>query len=291
MTKIFFMRLITTNDQLYSLLPNIMSPVKGERQLIDKIVSFIDAAEKWLTDNIVSETVFISISDRPDNNAVKVTMARIVAFDAFRQAIPHLDVILTPNGFGIVNNSNIAPASKERVERLVNSLLDNRDNEIESLLSMLPKETGWTESDQGRFFASTMFPNIDVTTRLPKVACGRWEQYLTVRETLITMEEFFARQYLSKPLLQVFRDEVQTEAYRSPLHIHTANILRAVEVRCLRTPDPCSAMHFEHYYLTDLVNTIRNNPDDFAIWHTSETAKLYEPAIFENKKCDKGYWF
>ena len=26
-------------------------------------------------------------------------------------------------------------------------------------------------------------------------------------------------------------------------------------------------------------------------WHTSETAKLYEPAIFENKKEDKGYWF
>ena len=218
-------------------------------------------------------------------------MARIVAFDAFRSAIPHLDIILTPNGFGIVNNSNIAPASKERVERLINSLLDNRDNEIESLLSLLPKETGWTSSDQGRFFASTMFPNIDVTTRLPKVSCGRWEQYLTVRETLQVMEDFFARQYLSKPLLQVLRDEVQTGAYRSPLHIHACNIIRAIEIRCLRTPDPTSAMHFEHYYLTDIVNSIKQNPDDFAEWHASETANLYEPAIFENKKGDKGYWF
>jgi len=26
-------------------------------------------------------------------------------------------------------------------------------------------------------------------------------------------------------------------------------------------------------------------------WHASETAKLYEPTIFENKKEDKGYWF
>ena len=218
-------------------------------------------------------------------------MARIVAFDAFRSAIPHLDIILTPNGFGIVNNSNIAPASKERVERLINSLLDNRDNEIESLLSLLPKETGWTVSDQGRFFASTMFPNIDVTTRLPKVSCGRWEQYLTVRETLQVMEDFFARQYLSKPLLQIFRDEVQTGAHRSPLHIHACNIIRAIEIRCLRTPDPTAAMHFEHYYLTDIVNSIKQIPDDFAEWHASETAKLYEPAIFENKKCDKGYWF
>ena len=285
------MRLIHTNDQLYSLLPNIMTVVKGERPVIDKIVPFIDASEKWLIDNFCPKEIFDDIADRPDPSTAKVTMARIVAFDAFRSAIPHLDIILTPNGFGIVNNSNIAPASKERVERLINSLLDNRDNEIESLLSLLPKETGWTSSDQGRFFASTMFPNIDVTTRLPKVSCGRWEQYLTVRETLQVMEDFFARQYLSKPLLQVFRDEVQTGAYRSPLHIHACNIIRAIEIRCLRTPDPTSAMHFEHYYLTDIVNSIKQNPDDFAEWHASETAKLYEPAIFENKKCDKGYWF
>ena len=271
---------------------------------------------KWLIDNFCPKEIFDDIADRPDPSTAKVTMARIVAFDAFRSAIPHLDIILTPNGFGIVNNSNIAPASKERVERLINSLLDNRDNEIESLLSMLPKETGWTSSDQGRFFASTMFPNIDVTTRLPKVSCGRWEQYLTVRETLQVMEDFFARQYLSKPLLQVFRDEVQTGAYRSPLHIHSCNIIRAIEIRCLRTPDPTAAMQlaytesappqhssnkfgsafgsiadYEHYYLTDIVNSIKQNPDDFAEWHASETAKLYEPAIFENKKCDKGYWF
>ena len=58
------MRLITTNEQLLALLPNIMTVVKGERQLLDKIVPFIDASEKWLIDKIVSETVFNSISDR-----------------------------------------------------------------------------------------------------------------------------------------------------------------------------------------------------------------------------------
>ena len=40
------MRLITTNEQLLALLPNIMTVVKGERPVIDKIVPFIDAAEK-----------------------------------------------------------------------------------------------------------------------------------------------------------------------------------------------------------------------------------------------------
>ena len=236
------MRLITTNEQLYSLLPNIMTVVKGERPVIDKIVPFIDASEKWLIDNIVSESVFNSISGRPDPSTAKVTMARIVAFDAFRNAVPHLDLILTPNGFGIVNNSNIAPASKERVERLIASLLSNRDDEIEHLIALLVQEDGWTQSDQGRFFASTMFPNIDVTSRLTRQPGGRWEQYLTVREQLIPMEEFFAVQYISKELLKVFRDESQSGNYRTSQHKYLCNMLRAVVVRCLKTTDPTSAM-------------------------------------------------
>ena len=249
------MRLITTNEQLLALLPNIMTVVKGERPVIDKIVPFIEASEKWLIDNIVSETVFNSISDRPDNDTLKVTMARIVAFDAFRQAIPHLDVILTPNGFGIVNNSNIAPASKERVERLIASLLSNRDDEIEHLISLLVQEDGWTQSGQGRFFASTMFPNIDVATKLTSQPCGRWEQYLTVREQLIPMEEFFAVQYISKELLQVFRNESQSGNYRTSQHKYLCNLLRAVEVRCLKTTDPCSAMHLDNMLTFGIVKT------------------------------------
>ena len=137
---------------------------------------------KWIIDNFCPKEIFDDIADRPDPSTarlrnsesgdepaqsqqsrdeilmkLKVTMARIVAFDAFRNAVPHLDLMLTPNVFGIVNNSNIAPASKERVERLINSLLDNCENEIESLLSLLPKETRWTSSDQGRFLHPPCF--------------------------------------------------------------------------------------------------------------------------------------
>ena len=271
---------------------------------------------KWIIDNFCPKEIFDDIADRPDPSTarlrnsesgdepaqsqqsrdeilmkLKVTMARIVAFDAFRNAIPHLDLILTPNGFGIVNNSNIAPASKERVERLIASLLSNRDDEIEHLISLLVQEDGWTQNDQGRFFASTMFPNIDVTTKLTSQPCGRWEQYLTVREQLIPIEEFFAVQYISKELLQVFRDESQSGNYRTSQHKYLCNLLRAVEVRCLKTTDPTSAMHFEHGTLIDFVNTIKQNAIDYPEWHASDTSKLYNPAIFENKKGDKGYWF
>ena len=40
-----------------------------------------------------------------------------------------------------------------------------------------------------------------------------------------------------------------------------------------------------------IVNFIRNNPEEFPEWHNSDTAKLFSPPIFENKKSNKGYWF
>ena len=52
-------------------------------------------------------------------------------------AIPSLDLVLTPNGFGIVNTTTIVPASKERIERLQLSIESLRDTVIEQLLHRL----------------------------------------------------------------------------------------------------------------------------------------------------------
>ena len=43
--------------------------------------------------------------------------------------------------------------------------------------------------------------------------------------------------------------------------------------------------------LLDIVNTLRSHPEEFPQWHTSPTAALFTPPIFENKKENKGYWF
>ena len=71
------MRLITSNDQPCAFLPNIMSYVNGELSLFFKIVLFIDAAEIWLIDNIVSQTFFDFVSDRPQNDEVKLASTKL----------------------------------------------------------------------------------------------------------------------------------------------------------------------------------------------------------------------
>ena len=285
------MKLITSNEQLLTLLPNTVTAVKGESALFDKMTPFLSATEEWLSDNFTSADVLSVIGNLEASHTTRMLAAQIVAYDAFHRAIPHLDVILTPNGFGIVSNSNVAPASKERVERLMASLLEHRDRLLMQITPLLTALNGWTESEQGRFFSATMFPNMEVTLRFPKPSGSRWEKYLALRDAVIPVEEFFATQYLSRELLEVLRSEVLTGQFRSKTHRTVCRILQAVELRCLASSDPTASMHFEHGDLSDIVNTIRNSPEEFPEWHASATAELYNPAIFENKKESKGYWF
>ena len=191
------MSLITSNEQLNALLPNVQVTVTGETPLIDKLSPFLSATEKWLSDVFTSEAVFDTICQLAEENALRVATTQAVVYEAFRRAVPHLDIILTPNGFGIVSNTNIAPASKERINRLLDTLLENRDAALLQVLALLCSNSEWLSTSQALFFRATMFPNMEVTLRLPSSPFGgkeggpgRWMLYLSIREKAIVIEQF-----------------------------------------------------------------------------------------------------
>lgn len=293
------MKLITTNELLTALLPNVAVSVEGESPLIDKLTPFLNNAEEWVAVTFLSSAIFADICTLEDTDTLRSTTTQVVVYEAFRRALPHLDIVLTPNGFGIVSNNTIAPASKERIERLMGTLINNRDAAIAQLLNTVSQQSDWLSTSQAEFFRATMFPNITLAERFPRSSSSfggsgdgdLWEQYLSLRLSLIPIEEYFATQYISKELLEVLHSEVQSGSYRSTLHQQICRILQAVEVRCLKSSEPTSAMYFEHGQLSDIVNTIRNNPEDFPEWHSSPTAELYTPPVFENKKSSNGFWF
>lgn len=285
-------KLITTNEQLNALLPNIAVPVEGETPLIDKLAPFLVAAEKWVCDVFTSQPVFDTICSLAEDDSLRAATTQVVIYEAFRRALPHLDVILTPNGFGIVSNTNVAPASKERITRLLDTLLDNRDAAISQVLSLLCAETRWRDTEQAKFFRATMFPDTSLAERFPRSSESRWEQYINLRSRLIPIEEEIAVQFLSQPLMHELRGEVLSGHFLTDTHRHICRVLRAVEVDCLKSDNAHLTLSGKtHRTLTQLVEIVRSNPDLFPQWHYSDTAQLYNPPIFENKKESMGYWF
>ena len=279
-----------TSEIINATLPNMIVEVEGEKSVYEKLQPFIAETERWAKNTFTGDAVWQLLEQRSDSDTTKQVLQMLVVHDAFARAIPNLDVILTPNGFGIVSNSNIAPASKERVDRLIDSLLDNRDDDIHQLLVELPKIEGWISTSQGEYFTATLFPTLSISRTLPKPDNyrTRWDYYLFLHEKLVVVEKAVADNYVSPELMSALREE-QVSGAAANLRKNVINSLKAVEVMLIKKPE--EKREICHRELTMIVDKIRNYPDDFPEWHSSATAQLYDPPIFENQKKSTGYWF
>lgn len=278
------MKLITTDAQLRAHIPNIIASVKGETPLIERLSLFLDLAEDWVRTTFTSESTFNTICGYTDSNEIKIICSRLVVADALRRAIPSLDIVLTPNGFGVVSTQNLAPASKPRVDRLVGSMLAHRDDCIAALLPELVGASKWLTSPQADFFGATLFPDLDIVDAVGGATGSKWEKYLELRPQVIDLEASLAEEWFSPELMSALR----SENLRGDLTEKRNVIVRQVKAQILGYLKSGS---FNSRRLADIVNRIRENKDDFPEWHRSESAKLFAPPVFRNEKKAKGYWF
>ena len=282
------MKLITTDEQLRLLIPNVLATTEGEPTLIEKLYPYLETAAQWAIDTFVPEAIFDEIAADDSfgpNERFRYPLEKLVACQAYMTAIPSLDLVLTPNGFGIVSNQNIVPASRERVDALMNSLESQRDSAIEALILRLSSRTDWQQSAQGKYFGATMFPLLNLCRRLA-IREHIWDSYQQLHERLIKIENVLADTYFSQEQMQVFRSQVIVQYSTSkPIEEQIIRSLQAYELQLLTDIQ----VHPQCYY--DLVTIIRERPDDFPAWHASPVADLYTPKIFQNKKNSSAYWF
>jgi len=276
-------KLITNDDTLRQYLPNVFATVKGEVSLFDKVKVDINLAENWVIETFVSTNTFNTICGYAEDNPIKIITAKLIATEALSWAIPSLDLVLTPNGFGVVSTQNIAPASKERVNRLIGSLAHYRDECNGNILPALGGESQWLTSSQALFFGETLFPDLAITDQV-KGTGSKWERYLALRPKILDIEASLAEEFFSPELMVRLRNEVLRKT-------HTADLARVINAIRGQVVDLLNGGLIRMRDMIDVVNHIRCYPDLFPEWHASETAKLFSPPIFTNLKTNKGYWF
>ena len=264
-------QLITNDAQLRRYMPNVFATAQGETPLFDKVLPWLETAERWLFSQFVGDGYADSFLALDESEPVRLTAVCVVTHEAMLRAVPSLDLVLTPNGFGIVSNQNVAPASRDRVARLIASLETSRDNSIEQLIGYLFRIEEWWQSATRQWFTATLFPNIDLAN-----LCGyndhRWANYLGLRSKCIDIEQRIAEEFISPEQLAVLREEVIER-------------LRSVIVSALQG----NTLNIQS--LRDIVDFMRKHDEQFPEFRSSRTYKLFEPPIFENKKRNHGYFF
>lgn len=278
------MKLITTEEQLCSHIPNIISSVKGETPLLEKLSLFLELAEDWVINTFTSTSTFNTICGYTNSNNIRILCCHLVIAEALLRAIPSLDIVLTPNGFGIVSTNNITPASKPRIDRLIGSMLAHRDDCIAALLPELPGASKWLASAQADFFGTTLFPDFSLVDALASTVGSKWERYLELRSQVIDLEASFSEEWLSPELMSALR----SENLRGDLTEKRSEIVRQVKAQIVGYLRSGS---FNSRRLADIVNYIRLNESDFAEWYGSKTAELFAPPVFKNIKKSSGFFF
>ena len=281
-------QIITSDEQLRRYLPNAFATVEGEAPFFEKVLTWLEAAERWLSMQFIGDEFAGALIDMEENEPLKMTACSVVAHEALMRAVPSLDLVLTPNGFGIVSNSNVAPASRDRVTRLVKSLEESRDIAISQMLQYLFQNEQWCATSKRRWFTATLFPNIDLA-ELCGITERRWANYLSLRLRAVDIEQRIAEEFISTAQMDVLRNKVigidWSFSLHDRLHMQVIEQLRSIEVSALQG----NTLNIQA--LRDIVDVMRKNEEIFPEFASSDTAKLFTPPIFENKKKANGYWF
>ncbi len=191
----------------------------------------------------------------------------------------------TLNGFAVVSNQNLAPASRDRVDRLIAAHRSQRDTAISALIPRLAAAPQWRDTPQCGFFRSTLFPT---PAHIRPLASGAatWERYEELHPAIAAAEDRLATEYISPDLMQRLRDEAL-----GLINPHSPILTRLCEALRSHVADIIQDRPLRDTALRDIVDYIRRHPDTFPEWHRSDTARLFSPPVFRNSKESRGYWF
>lgn len=241
------------------------------------------------------------------NNKAAPYFRRAVYATAAYRALPTLDLVATPNGFGVVSNNNIAPASKERVAALRESLRqyksDCKDQCLERIyLTILDVENGNVDNSKKRneygasitdvenyfsgdeqlrkclIYSATVAREAGITM---KDGSPVYEEELQKLEYQIAVAETRIKRLIS---WKQFDYEMGCRRYNSEMDMK----LRKLAAMYVMDAPRNAVKDYEN----EILDIMEENAERYKYYHASVQRELRKkPVRYENRKEDATYFF
>lgn len=200
------------------------------------------------------------------------------------------DLIMTDNGFGVVSNENIAPASQARVEAMKAELTYQRDYNRHQVVFLMRKFEGWSETEQAEMNIHSLVWSPAILSGWCGVSGQLTYDDLVKYKKSIDATEAFLRKQLGDALI----DEIIAEERKG----HFAPSHRAAKVKMLAfigehltvkgesiDKERCTLL-FEN-----LLRFIEEHIGDFQKYAVSSAYKANHMESYENKADDTTFFF
>lgn len=268
-----------TSDTIGKYIPNVMTEVAGEKPLADKLAPYVESAKLWLESEYLGTDDFLS--DAHNDFALKIIVAK-----AFADAVPSLDLIVTPTGMAVINTDNLAPASKERVERLISSLRDYVRVNVALLLDICRTYETWRQSERGRYFGASF---INSPADYESIDALKDFSYGEVRFRCVIAEAELADRYLGRKLMASLRNDFNCGAL-SKSHALISAIRSAVLALIVPSKDKVMIDQNRLWHVArPILNELNYYPDLKELWASEMGDKFASQSFVNNVK--GGFYF
>ncbi len=220
----------------------------------------------------------------PPSDVVRATEV-VICLKAYLSAIPFADLIQTPNGFAVVRNANQAPASKERVDRLLEFVQQRISNNLDFLVRFIFSYSEFRE----------MWSQHELFERYTEIVYLTGQELMRFANTAVT---FGTLDSVHTHILQLQED---ISRYISPEYIeHLFSKFRNCSMSAwdkkvylqLQVIVGLMLQKKEVYPMIEkMVNCMVKNINEFPEFQSSQTFKLKFENKYENKCSDKTFFF
>lgn len=208
---------------------------------------------------------------------------RLVCLRTYYEQIPHLDLVLTPTGFGVVSNENVAPASPDRVKALRQQVKDACDDALdEAIWAMLGTE--WTGTVSGQIHVNSLF----LTAKDLRKYAGMPNAHrsdLLERFVQIAEAEEYIRRTISAEFFEVLLGMIRSN------EINDVHFLLVYELKQAIGAWLSGNRNVFQMKVSNVVNRMEAHIDDYPGYKNSEAYKVKHFEHYENGKDDSTYFF
>lgn len=258
----------------------VPSAVMPDEQLFDRISHYLDVGLDSCR-RLLGESLWSKYRD--DLNLLN-PVHRVACLHGYLEALPHMDVVLTEAGVGVVSNQNVAPASSDRVKRLLKQVQDSRDDAVDDLIDTLRGVAEWRPS----VIAKMLFSSLVWNARLQLPIMGITEAHRT-KMTELQPKIIDAEQVLKHRISEALHHELCFAQLENAVSAEQSTVIN--KSLFFIGAHVAGDMAMTRFHLAKLVEYLEQHLTDFPTYESSTAHRANTFTPYENKKDDTTYFF
>ena len=161
---------------------SILAATSSHSEVFESVEPHFKESYLRLSQQILGEVGEAALETSDD---LREAVIKAVCLDAFLGVVRHLDLVLTPTGFGVVANNEVTPASAARVEALIEQCRIALIVAQDTVMAHLTDVPGWGSTLQAKQGIQTVLWSMEgycYLTRQTSMTSKDWMSKLTAMQ-------------------------------------------------------------------------------------------------------------